>query len=150
MRRDLGDQRLEFVERAVDGEIFGAGAARRGIAGVGQRFVDGGGERGGIARRNEAAVKAIGQHLFRSAAAGGDDTRHLVNASVLQALGPNGFLVNVARGSVVDEAALLQALQQGQIAGAGLDVFEDEPHPLPGLLQLDNVVLAPHTASQRW
>ncbi|MFG5780128.1 2-hydroxyacid dehydrogenase [Comamonas sp. J-3] len=80
-------------------------------------------------------------------AAGGDDTRHLVNASVLQALGPNGFLVNVARGSVVDEAALLQALQQGQIAGAGLDVFEDEPHPLPGLLQLDNVVLAPHTAS---
>ena len=80
-------------------------------------------------------------------AAGGDDTRHLVNASVLQALGPNGFLVNVARGSVVDEAALLQALQQGQIAGAGLDVFEDEPHPLPGLLQQDNVVLAPHTAS---
>ena len=80
-------------------------------------------------------------------AAGGDDTRHLVNASVLQALGSNGFLVNVARGSVVDEAALLQALQQGQIAGAGLDVFEDEPRPLPALLALDNVVLAPHMAS---
>lgn len=80
-------------------------------------------------------------------AAGGDDTRHLVNAKVLQALGPQGFLINVARGSVVDEAALLDALQHQRIAGAGLDVFEDEPHPLPGLLQQDNVVLAPHIAS---
>lgn len=80
-------------------------------------------------------------------AAGGDDTRHLVDAQVLQALGPNGFLINVARGSVVDEAALLDALQHQRIAGAGLDVFEDEPRPLPGLLQQDNVVLAPHIAS---
>ncbi len=80
-------------------------------------------------------------------AAGGDSTRHLVNAEVLDALGPQGFLVNVARGSVVDEAALAAALQQRRIAGAGLDVFEDEPHPLPALLALDNVVLAPHVAS---
>jgi lactate dehydrogenase-like 2-hydroxyacid dehydrogenase len=80
-------------------------------------------------------------------AAGGDNTRHLVNAQVLNALGPQGFLINVARGSVVDEAALLDALQHQRIAGAGLDVFEDEPHPLPGLLQQDNVVLAPHIAS---
>lgn len=80
-------------------------------------------------------------------AAGGDSTRHLVNAEVLDALGPQGFLVNVARGSVVDEAALAAALQQRRIAGAGLDVFEDEPHPLPALLTLDNVVLAPHIAS---
>lgn len=80
-------------------------------------------------------------------AAGGAATRHLVNAQVLDALGPQGFLVNVARGSVVDEEALVQALQQGRIAGAGLDVFEDEPRPLPALLELDNVVLAPHMAS---
>ncbi|MBB2777869.1 UNVERIFIED_ORG: lactate dehydrogenase-like 2-hydroxyacid dehydrogenase [Comamonas terrigena] len=80
-------------------------------------------------------------------AAGGDGTRHLVNAEVLAALGPQGFLVNVARGSVVDEAALAEALQHQHIAGAGLDVFEDEPRPLPALLALDNVVLAPHIAS---
>lgn len=80
-------------------------------------------------------------------AAGGDGTRHLVNAEVLAALGPQGFLVNVARGSVVDEAALAEALQHQRIAGAGLDVFEDEPRPLPALLALDNVVLAPHIAS---
>ncbi len=80
-------------------------------------------------------------------AAGGDDTRHMVNAQVLDALGPQGFVINVARGSVVDEAALLHALQTKRIAGAGLDVFEDEPHPLPALLQQDNVVLAPHIAS---
>ncbi|MGE8443996.1 MAG: 2-hydroxyacid dehydrogenase [Comamonas testosteroni] len=80
-------------------------------------------------------------------AAGGEGTRHLVNAEVLAALGPQGFLVNVARGSVVDEAALADALESKRIAGAGLDVFEDEPRPLPALLALDNVVLAPHIAS---
>ena len=80
-------------------------------------------------------------------AAGGDNTRHLVNAEVLDALGPQGFVVNVARGSVVDEAALAEALRSGRIAGAGLDVFEDEPRPHADLLALENVVLAPHVAS---
>ncbi len=80
-------------------------------------------------------------------AAGGDHTRHLVSSEVLDALGPQGFLVNVARGSVVDEAALVEALRGGRIAGAGLDVFEDEPQPHPDLLTLDNAVLAPHIAS---
>lgn len=80
-------------------------------------------------------------------AAGGEGTRHLVNDAVLDALGPQGFLINVARGSVIDEAALVRALQERRIAGAGLDVFEDEPHPLPELLSLGNVVLAPHVAS---
>lgn len=80
-------------------------------------------------------------------AAGGDSTHHLVNAEVLSALGPKGFLINVARGSVVDEAALVNALQRQGIAGAGLDVFEDEPRPLPALFSLDNVVLTPHIAS---
>ena len=79
--------------------------------------------------------------------AGGAATRHLVNAEVLQALGPDGFLVNVARGSVVDQDALVQALQTGAIAGAGLDVYADEPQVPAELMTLDNVVLLPHIAS---
>lgn len=79
--------------------------------------------------------------------AGGAGTRHLINADVLDALGPQGFLVNVARGSVVDEAALVSALQQGRIAGAGLDVYEHEPQVPAALMALDNVVLLPHVAS---
>jgi len=79
--------------------------------------------------------------------AGGAGTRHLVNAAVLDALGPQGYLINVARGSVVDEAALVCALSEQRIAGAGLDVFENEPHVPPALLSLDNVVLLPHVAS---
>ena len=80
-------------------------------------------------------------------AAGGDNTRHLVNDDVLDALGAKGFLINVARGTVVDEAALAGALRSGRIAGAGLDVFEDEPRPHAELLTLENAVLAPHVAS---
>lgn len=79
--------------------------------------------------------------------AGGAGTRHLINQQVLDALGPQGFLVNVSRGSVVDEQALVQALQQGRIAGAGLDVFENEPQVPSALWALDNVVLLPHIAS---
>lgn len=79
--------------------------------------------------------------------AGGAGTRHLINAPVLDALGPEGFLINVARGSVVDEAALVTALKERRIAGAGLDVYEDEPRVSTGLLTLDNVVLLPHVAS---
>ena len=78
---------------------------------------------------------------------GGAGTFHMINAQVLKALGPQGYLINVARGSVVDETALVEALQQGVIAGAGLDVFEKEPHPLEALRKLDNVVLTPHMAS---
>ena len=79
--------------------------------------------------------------------AGGAGTRHLVGDAVLDALGPRGFLVNVSRGSVIDEAALVRALQERRIAGAGLDVFEDEPRVPPELFALDNVVLLPHIAS---
>jgi lactate dehydrogenase-like 2-hydroxyacid dehydrogenase len=79
--------------------------------------------------------------------AGGAGTRHLIDAAVLDALGPRGFLVNVARGSVIDEAALVKALQERRIAGAGLDVFEDEPNVPRELFELDNVVLLPHVAS---
>ncbi len=78
---------------------------------------------------------------------GGPGTKHLINASVLKALGPKGYLVNVARGSVVDEAALIEALQKKQIAGAGLDVFADEPKVSAELRNLQNVVLTPHVGS---
>ena len=85
--------------------------------------------------------------LLVVATAGGDGTRHLVDAEVLDALGPDGFLVNVARGSVVDEAALVAALEAGRLGGAGLDVFADEPHVPPALLGRDDVTLLPHIGS---
>jgi hydroxypyruvate reductase len=78
---------------------------------------------------------------------GGAATRKLIDASVLQALGPKGYLINVARGSVVDEAALIEALQKGTIAGAALDVFENEPNVPEALRGLDNAVLVPHIGS---
>jgi lactate dehydrogenase-like 2-hydroxyacid dehydrogenase len=74
-------------------------------------------------------------------------THHLVDAALLDALGPAGYVVNVARGSVVDEAALMDALAAGRIAGAALDVFEDEPRVPAGLRDSARVVLTPHMAS---
>jgi lactate dehydrogenase-like 2-hydroxyacid dehydrogenase len=78
---------------------------------------------------------------------GGPATRHIVNERVLNALGPDGILVNIARGSVVEEAALVAALREGMIRGAGLDVYADEPRAPTALLDLDNVVLSPHQSS---
>jgi len=78
-----------------------------------------------------------------------DKTRHLVNADVLTALGPKGYVVNIGRGTVIDTAALIEALQSKRIAGAGLDVLEGEPSVpplLPELLGFDNVVVTPHCA----
>ncbi len=78
---------------------------------------------------------------------GGPETHHLVNAPVLEALGPDGILINVARGTVVDEAALVRALRDRVILSAGLDVFEDEPRVPPELVAMDHVVLLPHVGS---
>lgn len=81
------------------------------------------------------------------AAAGGDGTRGLVSREVIEELGPRGYLVNIARGSVVDQDALVEALLNGKLAGAGLDVFADEPKVPEELFALNNVVLLPHVAS---
>ncbi|WP_321961287.1 2-hydroxyacid dehydrogenase [Paraburkholderia sp. J7] len=77
---------------------------------------------------------------------GGAQTKHLIDRAVIDALGPQGFLVNVSRGSVVDTAALALALKAGTLGGAGLDVYEGEPHPPAALIGLDNIVLTPHVA----
>jgi len=75
-----------------------------------------------------------------------DSTRHRVNGEVLRALGPDGFVVNIGRGAIVDEAALVDALKAGEIAGAGLDVLENEPKDPGALGTMDNVILTPHIA----
>lgn len=80
-------------------------------------------------------------------APGGKDTDGIVSRPVLEALGPRGFLVNIARGSLVDEPALLELLQNGGLGGAALDVFADEPNVPAGFFALDNVVLSPHQGS---
>jgi lactate dehydrogenase-like 2-hydroxyacid dehydrogenase len=78
---------------------------------------------------------------------GGPETRNLIDAHVLDALGPNGILINMARGSVVDEPALIKALKERRILSAGLDVFANEPEVPPELLAMEHVVLFPHLGS---
>ena len=78
---------------------------------------------------------------------GGKDTRHLIDAARLRQMKPTAHLINTARGDVVDSQALIDALREARIAGAGLDVYEGEPHIHPGFLALDNVALLPHLGS---
>ena len=85
--------------------------------------------------------------ILMSVAPGGASTKHIINAEVLQALGPQGVLINIGRGSVVDEAALAKALHNKTIFAAGLDVFENEPHVPADLMSCDNAVLLPHVGS---
>ncbi|WP_172293107.1 2-hydroxyacid dehydrogenase [Pseudoruegeria sp. HB172150] len=80
-------------------------------------------------------------------APGGASTYHIVNRQVMEALGPEGTLINVGRGSVVDEAALVEVLKEGKLGAAALDVFEDEPHVPEALLPMENVLLLPHVGS---
>ncbi|MGM9426396.1 2-hydroxyacid dehydrogenase [Hydrogenophaga sp. MI9] len=103
----------------------------------------------GVAWRHEPSLLALAEwaDFLVLTVAGGESTRHLVNARVLRALGPQGLLVNVARGSVVDEAALIACLHSGELGGAALDVFDDEPRVPEALLAMEQVVLAPHMAS---
>src|SRR5262245_49761298 len=98
-----------------------------------------------IRRRSGRAGAA--QRLSHDRVQGRSETRHLVSAAVIDALGPEGTLVNVARGSVVDERALAAALAEGRLGYAALDVFESAPNPSPELLQLPNVIVQPHHGS---
>lgn len=91
-----------------------------------------------LARNSDVLVLAV---------PGGPATVNMVDARVLDALGPRGYLINVARGSVVDEPVLIEYLQQGKIAGAGLDTFQNEPKIDPRFIALDNVVLYPHVGT---
>ncbi len=85
--------------------------------------------------------------FLMAASSGGAETRHLISSDILKKLGPKSFLINISRGSVIDEQALIEALEQGVIAGAGLDVYADEPNVPERLRRLDNAVLLPHLAS---
>jgi lactate dehydrogenase-like 2-hydroxyacid dehydrogenase len=103
----------------------------------------------GIAHGFESSLIALARwaDFVVVAAAGGAQTRKLVSREVIAALGDRSFLINISRGSVIDEAALVDALTHKRIAGAALDVFEDEPNVPAALFALDNVVVLPHIAS---
>jgi lactate dehydrogenase-like 2-hydroxyacid dehydrogenase len=101
----------------------------------------------GVARSDSLLALARESDYLIVCAPGGAATRHIIGAEVMAALGPDGTLVNIARGSLVDEAALIAALQGGQLGAAALDVFADEPNVPAALRALDNVVLTPHVAS---
>jgi lactate dehydrogenase-like 2-hydroxyacid dehydrogenase len=88
--------------------------------------------------------------FFVVSAYGGPATKGLINADILNAPGPKGALINIARGTVVDESALVEALKSGRLGAAGLDVLADEPNVPRELLEMDNVVLTPHMASGTW
>ena len=102
----------------------------------------------GVAQRYFDDLKSLAAwaDFLVLAAPGGPATKHLVNAEVLDALGPQGYLVSIGRGSVVDTEALAAALRENRIAGAGLDVYESEPKRPEQLIGLDNVLLTPHMA----
>ena len=95
----------------------------------------------------DAAALAAASDVLALVVPGGAETKNMIDAKVLDALGPKGFLVNIARGSVVDEPALIAALKEKRIAGAALDVFPEEPRKPDDYRTLDNVVLQPHHAS---
>ena len=125
-------QRIADKARAIGMDILYHGrAAKPGIPGYVDNPVE-------LARRSDVLILAC---------AASPETHHIVNGAVIDALGPQGIIVNIARGSVIDEEAMIVALQDKRIFGAALDVFENEPNIDPRFLDLDNVVLSPHAAS---
>ena len=98
----------------------------------------------GVPARQVSLPEVLAADFVVIAVPGGPATHHLINAEALALMAPHGILINIARGDVVDEAALAAALQTGQIAGAGLDVYENEPQITPSLLSMENVTLLPH------
>lgn len=106
-------------------------------------------EKGGLPYRYYGDLKAMAEAVDTLIVVlpGTPETRGAIGMDILRALGPDGILINIGRGSVVDETALIEALRTGVIRAAGLDVFADEPHVPAGLMALDNVVLLPHVGS---
>jgi lactate dehydrogenase-like 2-hydroxyacid dehydrogenase len=143
--------------RSVGGKMLGV----LGLGGIGRAIADRGAAfrmrviYHGPRRKADAPYEYVGDLLelarqsdyLMVACKGGPDTRHLVCAAVIDALGPKGTLINVARGSVVDEPALIAALAEGRLGHAALDVFESEPVPSPEILKLPNVIVQPHHGS---
>jgi lactate dehydrogenase-like 2-hydroxyacid dehydrogenase len=144
------------LARKVSGKRFGImGLGRIGQA-VAKRlaafdgtigYTDEGDRPGGYTRYPSLEALAAASDVLVICAAASPATRRLVGRAVFDALGPNGALVNVARGSIVDEPELVLALQEGRLGAAALDVFEDEPNVPSALFAMDNVVLTPHVAS---
>ncbi len=104
---------------------------------------------GDLVYRSHASLLDLAEasDILLVACEGGEANRGIVDAKVLDALGPKGYLINTARGPIVDQPAMIKALQDGRIAGAALDVLDGEPHVPPELLELPNVILTPHIAS---
>jgi glyoxylate reductase len=123
--------------------IVGAGRIGREVA----RLAEALGMQTLTAGRDDGLDEVLGADVVSLHVPLTEATRHLIDADALRRMRPTSVLVNTSRGPVVDEAALVRALRGGTIAGAALDVFENEPRVHPGLLELDNVVLTPHIAS---
>lgn len=163
VRRGLfpGSQSMHFLGGRVHGQTLGTigfGAIGKGIA----RRAHGFGMRVLYTKRHRLTEEGEAEHgvhyrelddLLRESdfvavnATLHPGTRHLLGARELELMKPTAYLINTARGPIVDEQALVDALSSGRIAGAGLDVYEEEPHVHPGLLSLDNVVITPHIGS---
>jgi hydroxypyruvate reductase len=136
----LGILGLGRIGRAVArrAEVFGLHIAYHDIKPMGD-----------LAYRSYPSLLALAEasDMLLVACEGGQATRGLVGGAVLDALGPAGFLINAARGTIIDQAAMVAALREGRIAGAALDVFDGEPNVPAELMAMENVVLTPHIAS---
>ena len=129
------------------GRIGQAVAARLAAFGLEIRYFQRSTAASPYARSESLLALARASDFLVVCAPGGAATRAMIDGAVIDALGPAGLLVNIARGSLVDEAALALALREGRLGAAALDVFEDEPRVPPALRELDNVVLTPHVGS---
>ena len=127
---------------------IGKGIAER-LASMGMKIAYTGRKPQGVPYRFVADLETLAREadFLVVACPGGAETKNIVNAKVLAALGKEGTIVNIARGSIIDEPALVAALQAGTIKAAGLDVFADEPKIPPALFTMENVVLLPHVGS---
>lgn len=144
--RSLGRRRLGIVGL---GRI-GSAIAKRAAAFDMEIAYHGPREKAGVPYRYVADLAEMAEwaEILVAACPGGEATRNLIDAEVIDALGPEGSLINISRGSVVDEPALIAALQAGTLGAAGLDVFATEPRVPEALRAMDNVVLSPHIGTQ--